>query len=108
MASFDFTTISNADYIDEMYAKYQLDPNSVDTHWSAFFAGFELASNGTPLKQSPSGLSDREDRGVYALIQAYRSMGHLEAHLDPLSYRRPPQPLLEHSQYGFSDSDLNR
>ena len=35
-------------------------------------------------------------------------MGHLVAHLAPISYERPPHPLLEISEYGFSEADLDK
>jgi 2-oxoglutarate dehydrogenase E1 component len=41
------------------------------------------------------------------LVTAYRRMGHLVAHLAPISYKRPPHPLLEISEYGFTDADLD-
>ena len=38
---FDFINRANADYIDQLYQRYQQDPRSVESHWRAFFAGFE-------------------------------------------------------------------
>ena len=43
---FDIASISNADYIDEMYQKYKEDPSSIDGQWQAFFAGFDLGTRG--------------------------------------------------------------
>ena len=42
-----FLNGSNAAYIEDLQARYQADPNSVDAQWQAFFAGLgEGASNG--------------------------------------------------------------
>jgi 2-oxoglutarate dehydrogenase E1 component len=42
-----FLNGSNAAYIEELQARYQTDPNSVDAQWQAFFAGLgEGAGNG--------------------------------------------------------------
>jgi len=43
---------------------------------------------------------------VHQLINAYRSLGHLEAHLDPLGDAPPPHPKLSLAQFGLGDADL--
>lgn len=45
----------NADYIEELYAKYQENPASVDETWRSFFA--ELKDNAEDVKKSASGPS---------------------------------------------------
>lgn len=113
MTPFDVSHISNVDYIEQLYAQYLDDPKSVDDGWRAFFAGFALGSNGevspisSPAPSPPPG--DRtEDRGAIALVNAYRTWGHMIANLAPMSYTRPPHPLLDLAEYGFSDDDLDR
>jgi len=39
-----FANSYNVDLLDENYAKWKRDPDSVDKSWSAFFEGFELGS----------------------------------------------------------------
>ena len=34
-------------------------------------------------------------------------MGHLVAHLAPISYGRPPHPLLDIAEYGLTEADLD-
>jgi len=46
--------------------------------------------------------------GIVRLIDAYRDLGHFLAHLDPLSEPRTSHPLLELSEFGFTDADLDR
>jgi len=102
--TFDFINRSNAEYIDLLYRKYQTDPRSVDTHWRAFFAGFEAGGgrqiSSTDGAAGPSGYED--------LVHAYRELGHFVAKLDPLGHNRPAHPLLDLSEFGLSLNDLDR
>src|SRR4029079_8690615 len=44
---------------------------------------------------------------VHHLINTYRSLGHLEAHLDPLSERPAPHPRLSLAQFALNEEDLD-
>ena len=90
MEPFDFTTFdfinrSNAEYIELLYHKYQTDPRSVDTHWRAFFAGFEAGGGRqissvdgnsalwvkmTDLEMSPAALAVLGDYVPFGIAQA--------------------------------------
>src|SRR6185312_3126940 len=96
-------------YVDEQYRRYKADPSSVDENWALFFAGFELASNGTGengVAAAENGATGHVDRmraaaeiaaqraivpaaepviGVFDLVHSYRELGHLVAHLNPLA-----------------------
>ena len=102
--SFDFVNRANAEYIELIYQKYQTDPRSVDSHWRAFFAGFEAGGGRQIIPTSgqagPSGYED--------LVHAYRELGHFVAKLDPLGHNRAAHPLLELSEFGLSVGDLDR
>ncbi|MBO0752660.1 MAG: hypothetical protein J2P53_11135, partial [Bradyrhizobiaceae bacterium] len=43
-ATTSFLYGGNAGYIDELYARYESDPQSVEAQWQAFFAGLKEAS----------------------------------------------------------------
>jgi 2-oxoglutarate dehydrogenase E1 component len=45
----------NAAYIDELYARYEIDPNAVDADWQAFFAS--LKDNASDVAKTASGPS---------------------------------------------------
>ena len=76
----DFIQRANAEYIEQQYARYREDPDSVPPDWAAFFAGFDFAG-ATPPGAAPAG---SPAGGVYGLVVAYREMGHLMARLpDP-------------------------
>ena len=131
--SFDIAAIANADYIDAMYEKYKQDPNLVDEKWHAFFAGFDLGMqrDSAEMARDTSSESQAEEdamafldaydtleeytradvnrqQGAMALVNAYRTWGHLVADIAPMSYTRPPYPLLELSEYGFAEEDLDQ
>lgn len=107
MSTPDFANIENAEYIDRMYRQFRTDPDALDSHWHAFFAGFEFQGNGRSVSGTPSGQPVSGDRSVSALTHAYRSLGHRIADLDPLGYKRPPNPLLDIEHYGFTEEDLD-
>ncbi len=109
-----FATRSNADLIDLNYEKWKNNPQSVDEKWGAFFEGFELALTTTPKskpngnRQSPATTQvGSKQMHVSRLIYAYRSLGHTQAHLDPLS--RPPadNPDLYLGKFELTPADLD-
>src|SRR5262245_29989784 len=101
MSQLSFANRSNLDLIEDFYERWKADPQSVDERWQAFFEGFELAG------RLPGGV-DTAQTGVVRMIYVYRNAGHLQAHLDPLNDSPPPHPLLQLSQFGLSDADLER
>src|SRR5207237_9972311 len=44
---------------------------------------------------------------VDGLVYAYCSLGHTIARIDPLAEKRPTNPLLRLSEFGFTDSELD-
>jgi len=129
MSDLDLVSRVNADYVEEQYQRYRADPSSVDERWALFFAGFEMGTNGNG--HGPSAVAaatnghaaparhlvhpttgrgpDAEPvAGVFDIIHSYRELGHLAAHLNPLADKPGGHPLLEPSEFGFSESDLDR
>ena len=106
---------SNADLLESNYEQWRLNPTSVDTAWAAFFEGFEL---GNAIQKNGSGpLAAGATSGVVEagfqtkvdqLVLAYRSLGHLKAHTNPLSKEPPQADLLELNALGFGPADLDR
>ena len=106
----------NAALLDANYERWQRDPASVDSSWSAFFEGFELGT----LELKKNGVAAKAELGapgaptelplqtrVEGLVYAYRTLGHTVAKLDPLNSERPEQPLLSLRELGFSEKDLD-
>ena len=104
----------NLDLIEENYRRWQKDPESVDSSWSAFFEGFELgnlrmrngAAAAAAARVARRGESPLQTR-VDGLVYAYRTLGHTIARLDPLAEKRPENPLLSLRELGFSEKDLD-
>src|SRR5215813_9124264 len=99
-----FATRANLDAIEAAYQRWQRDPASVDESWRIFFEGFELGTAGAALPAATAG----DQTSIVRLIDAYRDLGHFLARLDPLGERPESLPLLELSEFGLSDADLDR
>jgi len=108
MNSPSFASRFNADIIDEYYARWLENPAKVDSDWRAFFEGFALASIGTPWARpgGPRTAGSLKTSQVDSFIFHYRSIGHLQAHLDPLGDAPGPHPRLALEEFGLSKSDL--
>ncbi len=90
---------ANLEYIEQLYADYKSQPETLSVEWKSFFEGVEFAQNGK------FGMSDKE-LSVFQLIQAYRADGHTEADLNPL-YPPTASELLALSRFGLTEKDLN-
>jgi len=103
------STSANAALIEEYHQRWLEDHNSVDPTWRAFFQGFTLGSNGQPPSSAPDGaiVDNIKQSGVYYLISAYRTIGHTQAHLNPLAGPPSPSPKLALERFRLSDADLD-
>lgn len=106
-----FSYISNAhgNYIDELYASYKKDPESVDLTWQKFFEGFEfsLSQNGSGAPAAEGSVSPKETK-VRDVIHAYRMRGHLKSNTNPVRPRRQHDTRLEITDFGLSEEDLKQ
>ncbi|MDQ6809973.1 MAG: thiamine pyrophosphate-dependent enzyme, partial [Verrucomicrobiota bacterium] len=109
-----FATRLNLDLLEENYQRWQDNPESVDTSWSAFFEGFELGDlqvrNGALQNGATAARTDAESplqTRIDGLVYAYRTLGHTIANLNPLAEARPQNPLLTLRELGFSEKDLD-
>lgn len=104
----------NADLIDEKYAIWCDDPDSLDSTWRAFFEGYQLASSDSAIDQKPSRAADadspqdstKQSKFTWA-IYAYRAMGHTQANINPLFKEVPHNPRLSLERLGFTEEDLD-
>src|SRR5881396_2072488 len=100
----------NIDLIEENYRRWQQNPESVDSGWSAFFEGFELGNLPQPNGAAVAEIEAREaalQTRVDSLVYAYCSLGHTIARIDPLAETRPQNPLLSLHEFGFNKLDLD-
>src|SRR3954451_13713772 len=105
---------ANLGLIEENYLRWQADPRSVDSGWSAFFEGFELGNlpqrNGTTTAVTTAAPQVRENplqTRIDGLVYAYRTLGHTIARVNPLAEKRPDNSLLSLRELGFSEKDLD-
>ena len=134
MQKFSYLKSTNADYIDELFARYSQDPSSVDDSWRYFFEGLELgvdsgpetghgnghANGATPAVGSQAatttsnsvtnaaGIDFGGEAKVAELIQLYRAHGNLIADIDPLQAAPASHPLLDLANIGLGQADLSR
>ncbi|MCD6038851.1 MAG: sucA [Gammaproteobacteria bacterium] len=118
----------NEGYLEELYETYLKSPENVSSEWQAYFSqsghgqvadvphsvirnDFKNLAKSTPLNVAAQGSDSfyqQQQEKVIDLISAYRSLGHLQANIDPLGlYRGIDNPALHLSYYGFTDADLN-
>lgn len=100
MSQSSFAGRWNLDAIDAAYHQWQHDPQGVEESWRLFFEGFELGL------ARPVG--DAGTAGIIRLIDAYRSLGHFQAHLDPLNPPPKNYLYLGLEEFGLKESDLDR
>ncbi|AIL65300.1 2-oxoglutarate dehydrogenase E1 component [Rickettsiales bacterium Ac37b] len=120
---------ANVSFIEELYAKYLEDKESVDKTWQDFFASFpneqELKASWTKIdtkvilgpektpeiKGKAIPVESNNKLQVKALINDYRRLGHFAADLDPLKLEKTPSINdlgLEAINYGFAESDYDQ
>ncbi len=85
---FTFAAGNNASYLEGLYRSYQQDPESVDTSWQQFFAGYDFAARENPL--GAKGQDTPLHAKIEAMINSFRRLGHLCAQLNPLTPNTTP------------------
>ena len=109
----------NADLLERKYDQWCEDPQSVEADWSAFFEGFELGNaqlkkRGDAPAANASTVCTADEQSldfrgkVVSLVYNYRTLGHTQAHLNPLDEGGARNPRLELAMFGLSESDLER
>jgi 2-oxoglutarate dehydrogenase E1 component len=113
-------------YVDGLYEDYLADPNSVPEDWQEVFKALPQTNSqvtdvshrdirdyflrAADKKKSAQVINvDTKQAEVTDLINAYRTLGHHAARLDPLDMIvRTPTPGLALSYHHLSDADLDR
>ena len=112
---------ANAALIESLYATWLSEPDQVDPTWRAFFQGFSLGANGLPSANAVAALAasgeparanapildSLKQSRVHQLINAYRTLGHREVHLDPLANPPPAYPELALARFDLGEADLD-
>lgn len=118
-------------YLEDLYETYLENPEAVTPDWRRFFDNLKQTMASEPgdvshaaireqfLKlaresqrlsaESMGSYQDEQQERVIDLINAYRTVGHLQADIDPLKmYKGVQHPALSLNYYGFSEQDLNK
>ena len=107
-----FLTNITPNWLEAQYRRWLEAPDQLDPVWQAFFSGYQLAGE-SPGQAGPDPSSGRcqdcsaKQAGVAALIRRYRDIGHLLACTDPFSPCPISHPLLELTNFGLDDGDLD-
>jgi len=118
----------NADFIEHLYEKFLLDPQSVGAAWAEYFAGLrgdsrqevahgevrtrladrrERPPAAAPVGAVTSDVASAKQGSVSRFIQVYANRGHLIANLDPLGLQERVKPYVLNLEYfGLSDADM--
>lgn len=117
---------AHPEVLDEMYAQYLQNPESLEIGWRKFFEGFEFARTNPALlpsddlkktdKTEQQVISNslqvpekiRKEFSVINLINLYRSRGHLFTKTNPVRVRRNYKPNLDEIELiGLSQDDMD-
>ena len=105
-----FSQVGNQEIavVEELYSSYLIDPESVDSSWKNFFAGFEFArKNFAENKALVHDEKIDKEFGILNLIHGYRQRGHLFTKTNPVRSRRKYTPTLDIENFGLQKSDLD-
>ena len=121
----------NDAYLEELYETYLKTPGELDPEWQAYFKQLSQSAHDVShadirnyfatLAKQPAQRSaaqgqgqnvdlehERKQEKLIDLISAYRTLGHLQATIDPLRLAKVQEnATLDLSYYGFSEADLN-
>ena len=95
----------NAGLLDEMHARWTVDPDSVDAQWAILFEGFSLGvAQPPPLPGTPAAAQSSDHLApqgeldfrakVTGIVENFRRLGHTQAHINPLAERPETNPRL--------------
>jgi 2-oxoglutarate dehydrogenase E1 component len=132
LADNSYLFAGNAAFVEEMYARFLADPNSVGEDWRRVFeqvrradpsappdadhaavrAAFaRITRHGAPPREAAApaaGAHEAKQVAVLQLINAYRFRGHQCADIDPIRLRaREPLPELDLAFHKLGESDLD-
>ncbi len=126
---------NNAGYVEEMFARYSSDPNSVGIEWRAYFEGFHegfgtattLANDVPHFNELLLHLGNQQNKTsemntesslsldslqfefkVANFVQAWKSFGHLKAKSNPLNLPQAEVLALNLETYGLTTGDYTK
>lgn len=116
MNPWDQFTGANAGYVQELYERYQQDPESVDDATRQAFArwappvedGVVVPAAGEPVTAGGA-VALKAGIAAFTLAESVRRFGHLAARTDPLGFTQPiGDPSLDPRAHGLTEETLRR
>jgi 2-oxoglutarate dehydrogenase E1 component len=116
----------NGAYVEALFEDYLLGRASVPDNWRRLFDGLmgRTPGNGdgrlaaptaaavpappaaAPAPAVPLGMQTASGIGIFGLVNAYRTYGHLIANLDPLGRNDEAHPFLEPREFGLAEHHM--
>lgn len=103
-------TLESQGYLEALYRAYLEDPFALPEEWRRYFSSLTLEDGRRREAPSPT-LAPEEGAfllKVARLAEAYRTLGHLAAGIDPLGRPRPRPKALSLEAHGLGPTDLDR
>jgi 2-oxoglutarate dehydrogenase E1 component len=101
----------NAGYVEALYEDYLLGRARVPENWARIFDGLTgrppATGNGRDGTGAP-GEVPVPALGIFGLIDAYRTQGHLMADLDPLGRSERQHPLLDAAEFAIDPEQMDQ
>ncbi|RLJ65620.1 2-oxoglutarate dehydrogenase E1 component [Lacinutrix venerupis] len=114
MDKYSFLNAAHTAYFADLYEQYQLNPDSVEPSWRAFFQGYDFGTENYGMDgEIAEGVSTQipehvqKEFQVVKLIDGYRNRGHLFTKTNPVRERRKYAPTLEIENFGLTQNDLS-
>lgn len=108
MDKYSYLSNLTPESVDALYSQYLSDENSVEFGWKKFFEGFEFARKQYDLKPGDAVPQEfAKEFRVMALINGYRTRGHLFTKTNPVRARRTYAPDLSIENFGLTQQDLS-
>ncbi len=106
----NYSYLGNADpsAIEDLYQQFRSEPDALEDGWRKFFEGFDFAR--TDFKSNGSQVPEAviKEFNVLALINGYRTRGHLFTRTNPVRERRKYYPTNDIENFGLTASDLEQ
>ncbi|MBN8221323.1 MAG: 2-oxoglutarate dehydrogenase E1 component [Spirochaetes bacterium] len=106
-------------FLEDLYNKFRNEPQTMTSDWRDFFRDIESNGASHGIQRANGGVQNDEltlgagidisllkEMGVQNLLNAYRSRGHLAAHLDPLGILKPNRAGIEDRLNNLTRDDL--
>lgn len=113
-SNISYLSFISPEYLETLRALYYQNPEALPMTWRLFFDGMEVGQEGMEHSHTGNGYANGNGASAAAvtgidleirllnLIEAYRSRGHLAAHLNPLVPEKPQLPdHLKLSKFGL-------